>query len=57
MYDFTQVSFVIATKSECPREVYKLKFQEYEGFGSVSPFWIRRDNICVWVDSIQSGIN
>ena len=57
MEDFTQVSFVIATKSECPREVYKLKFQEYEGFGSVSPFWIRRDNICVWVDSIQSGIN
>ena len=35
--------------------ICKYFFNEYFEFGSVSPFWIWRENICVWVDLIQSG--
>ena len=37
--------------------IWKYFFKEYYEFGSVSPFWIGRKNICARVDSIQSWIN
>ena len=37
--------------------IWKYFFKEYFEFGSVSPLWIWRENICARVDSIQSGIN
>ena len=37
--------------------IWKYLFKDYFEFGSVSPFWIWRENICARIDSIQSGIN
>ena len=36
---------------------WKYSFKQYFEFGSVSPFWNGRENICARVDLIQLGIN
>ena len=37
--------------------IWKYFFKEYFEFGSVSPFWIVRVNVCDRGDFIRSGIN